>query len=120
MASSRRVCVNDPNHFCFICGEYIFKESRLNVTAFVIKVYKNYFGYPLGIKNKPWIPQKNLKPQEEAMDIEEKIESSDSDFEYDLKAPELFNQTDLNDLIRNKETRISYYRTRERNLLKFC
>ncbi|GBP18274.1 hypothetical protein EVAR_9117_1 [Eumeta japonica] len=45
-------------------------------------------------------PQAGLS-QEEAMDIEEKIESSDSDFEYDLKAPELFNQTDLNDLIRD-------------------
>ncbi|GBP69798.1 hypothetical protein EVAR_51961_1 [Eumeta japonica] len=85
-------------------------------------------------------PQAGLS-QEEAMDIEEKIESSDSDFEYDLKAPELFNQTDLNDLIRDlglsksaseilasrlkernlvtKETRISYYRTRKRNLLKY-
>ncbi|GBP31362.1 hypothetical protein EVAR_13482_1 [Eumeta japonica] len=85
-------------------------------------------------------PQAGLS-QEMAMDIEEKIESSDSDFEYDLKAPELFNQTDLNDLIRDlglpksaseilasrlkernlvtKETRISYYRTRERNLLKY-
>ncbi|GBP39574.1 hypothetical protein EVAR_26656_1 [Eumeta japonica] len=85
-------------------------------------------------------PQASLS-QEEAMNIEEKIESSDSDFEYDLKALELFNQTDLNDLIRDlglsksaseilasrlkernlvtKETRISYYRTREHNLFKY-
>ncbi|GBP15449.1 hypothetical protein EVAR_9240_1 [Eumeta japonica] len=45
-------------------------------------------------------PQAGLS-QEEAMDIEEKIESSNSDYEYDLKAPEMFNQTDLNDLIRD-------------------
>ncbi|GBP79366.1 hypothetical protein EVAR_59210_1 [Eumeta japonica] len=45
-------------------------------------------------------PQAGLS-QEEAMVIEKKFESSDSDFEYDLKAPELFNQTDLNDLIRD-------------------
>ncbi|CAG9785945.1 unnamed protein product [Diatraea saccharalis] len=61
MASSSRVCVNDPNHFCFICGEYMFKECRLNVTAFVNKAYKNYFGHPLEMKNKPWIPQKVCK-----------------------------------------------------------
>ncbi|GBP59676.1 hypothetical protein EVAR_39833_1 [Eumeta japonica] len=85
-------------------------------------------------------PQAGLS-QEEAMDIEEKIESSDSDFKYDLQAPKLFNQTDLNDVIRDlglsksaseilasrlkernlvtKEPRISYYRTRKRNLLKY-
>ena len=61
MASSRRVCVNDLNHFCFICGEYIFKEYRLNVTAFVIEAYKNYFGHTLEMKDKPWIPQKVCK-----------------------------------------------------------
>ncbi|CAG9794568.1 unnamed protein product [Diatraea saccharalis] len=61
MASSSRVCVNDPNHFCFICGEYMFKECRLNVTAFVNEAYKNYFGHPLEMKNKPWIPQKVCK-----------------------------------------------------------
>lgn len=219
MASSRRVCVNDPNHFCFICGEYIFKEYRLNVTAFVIEAYKNYFGHPLEMKDKPWIPQKvcktcveflrlwtnkkrnrfryetamiwieplnhhddcyfclvnttginrnnrakwkypsirsahrrvlspkqSIEPQADAshddsMDFEAKTDSNDSDFECDLKAPKLFNQDDLNDLIRDlglskaaseilasrlkqrnlvtKETKISYYRTREQTLLKY-
>ncbi|GBP72257.1 hypothetical protein EVAR_103258_1 [Eumeta japonica] len=95
----KRVCVNDPNHFCFICGEYIFKESRLNVTAFVIKAYKNYFGYPLEIKNKPWIPQKRSGAVESASEI----------LAFRLKERNLV----------TKETRISYYRTREHNLLKY-
>ncbi|CAH1113529.1 unnamed protein product [Psylliodes chrysocephalus] len=53
MASSRRVCVNDSNNFCFIC--------RLNVTTFVNEAYKNYIGHPLEMKNKPWISQKVCK-----------------------------------------------------------
>lgn len=61
MASSSRVCVNNPNHFCFICGEYMFKKYRLNVTAFVNEAYKNYFGHPMDMKKKPWIPQKVCK-----------------------------------------------------------
>lgn len=61
MASSRRVCINDRNSFCFICGEYMFQENRLNVTSFVNEAYKNYFGHPMEMKNKPWIPQKVCK-----------------------------------------------------------
>ena len=63
MASSKRSCVNNPNHFCFICGEYtrICKEYRLNATAFVKKSYMNYFRHPLDMKNKPWVPQKVCK-----------------------------------------------------------
>ncbi|CAH1112980.1 unnamed protein product [Psylliodes chrysocephalus] len=96
MALSRRVCVNDSNNFCFICGEYVFKEYRLNVKTFVNETYKNYFGHPLEMINKPWIPQK-----EEPEDFGTKNDSSDSDFEYDLGTPKPFNQDDLNDLIRD-------------------
>lgn len=219
MASSRRVCVNDPNHFCFICGEYMFKDCCLNVTTFVIGAYKNYFGHSLEMIDKPWIPQKVCKTcveflrlwtnkkrnrfryetammwkepvnhhddcyfclvnitginrknrakweypsirsahrrvlspiispepqpgpsQENSMDFEMITDTSDNDFECELKAPKLFNQDDLNDLIRDlglskhaseilasrlkernlvtKGTNVSYYRTRERNLLQY-
>ena len=29
MTSKRRSCVNDPDIFCYICGEYMKKEHRL-------------------------------------------------------------------------------------------
>ena len=57
MASSRRVCINDPNSFCHICGEYIFQKYRLSVSDFVKQAYLKCCGFPLETKNKYyWVP----------------------------------------------------------------
>ena len=33
MSCSRRSCCNDPDSFCYICGEYIFKEHKRSITV---------------------------------------------------------------------------------------
>ena len=38
MSSSRRSCCNDPEKFCFICGEYTFKNQRKAITDFKVKL----------------------------------------------------------------------------------
>jgi hypothetical protein len=43
-----RGCVNSPNSFCYICGEYILKKQHRNITEFVKRVYFAYFGIKLG------------------------------------------------------------------------
>ena len=49
MSCSRgRSCCNDPDSFCYICGEYILKEYKRSITDFVRKVYRAYFGVKLG------------------------------------------------------------------------
>ena len=39
MSSRSRGCTNDPNIFCYICGEYVVKSQRQNITNFVKNVY---------------------------------------------------------------------------------
>ena len=51
--SRRRSCCNDPDSFCYICGEYILKEYKRSITDFVRKVYRAYFGVKLGDQDKP-------------------------------------------------------------------
>ena len=53
----RRTCVNDPNTFCFICGEYsMFKQNRRGIDANISKWYYAYFRMKLGDQDKPWAP----------------------------------------------------------------
>ena len=48
MTSKRRSCVNDPDIFCYICGEYMKKGHRFNVRDFTKRTYEPYFGLKLG------------------------------------------------------------------------
>jgi hypothetical protein len=54
--SSRRKCVNEPDVFCYICGEYTRKEFRKPISDFVKKAYLAYFGVKLGDQDKIWAP----------------------------------------------------------------
>ncbi|KAI6658945.1 hypothetical protein LOD99_10864 [Oopsacas minuta] len=56
MASSRRKCSNDPNTFCYRCGEYTLKDQRRGIPDFVRKAYFDYFKVKLGDQDKPWAP----------------------------------------------------------------
>ena len=56
MSCLRRSCCNDPDSFCYICGEYILKEHKRSITDFVRKVYRAYFGVKLGDQDNPWAP----------------------------------------------------------------
>ncbi|GBO16541.1 hypothetical protein AVEN_150121-1 [Araneus ventricosus] len=55
-SSSRRCCENDPNSFCYSCGEYMLKKQRNTITSFVKKAYFWYFGMKLGDQDKYWAP----------------------------------------------------------------
>ena len=56
MSSIRRSCVNHCDVFCYICGEYMLKENRKNITDFVKHAYLGYFGVQLGDQDKTWAP----------------------------------------------------------------
>lgn len=61
MSSSKRSCVNHPDVFCYICGEYTLKENRKNISDFVKKAYVGYFGVRLGDQDKTWAPHQVCK-----------------------------------------------------------
>ena len=52
--SSRRSCVNDPDVFCYICGEYTLEHNRKLITDFVKQAYLAYFKVKLGDQDKSW------------------------------------------------------------------
>jgi hypothetical protein len=55
---SSRGCVNSPNCFCYICGEFMIKKHQQNIMVFVRKVCYAYFGVKLGDQDKSWSPHK--------------------------------------------------------------
>ena len=56
MSSKRRKCCNDPNVFCYICGDYTVKKQRKPITDFVKRAYYAYFGIKLGDQDKSCSP----------------------------------------------------------------
>ncbi|KYN14472.1 hypothetical protein ALC57_13323 [Trachymyrmex cornetzi] len=55
---SRRSCVNSPDKFCYICGQYTCEKQRLNINDFVTTAYFNYFGRKIENQDKNWVPHK--------------------------------------------------------------
>ena len=51
-----RKCINDPDKFCYICGNITFKTQRRNLTPLVTKLYEQYFGFAIGQQDKAWVP----------------------------------------------------------------
>ncbi|XP_044750629.1 uncharacterized protein LOC123310968 [Coccinella septempunctata] len=114
-STSRRTCVNHPDVFCYVCGEYTLKESKKTISDFVKRAYLAYFGVHLGDQDKSWAPHFICKTCVEHLrqwteddtetstsDEVKRIQSeNDSDFEADLATPQCFNQEELNDLIRD-------------------
>ena len=39
---------NDKDSFCYMCGEFVFKENRKTIDEFYKKAYYNYFKIKLG------------------------------------------------------------------------
>ena len=54
MASARRSCRNNPDVFCYICGEYTLSVDRKNITGFVKHTYQAYFEVKLDDQDKSW------------------------------------------------------------------
>jgi len=50
MNSKRRQCQNNPDVFCYVCGEYMMAKYRFNVRDCTKRAYKAYFGMKLGTK----------------------------------------------------------------------
>jgi hypothetical protein len=56
MEERRRQCKNDPNVFCYICGEYMMKEQRRGITNNINNSYEAYFGMKIGHQDNYWEP----------------------------------------------------------------
>lgn len=56
MASSQRKCLNHPDVFCYICGEYTMERFRKPVSDCVKQAYFGYFGIPIRDQDKKWAP----------------------------------------------------------------
>lgn len=56
VCKARRDCKNHPDLFCYVCGLFTPKNLRRNVTEHFKKVYRAYFGCPLGDQDKSWAP----------------------------------------------------------------
>ena len=54
-------CPNDPDRFCYICGNVILPGRVAKVTDFVKKVYHAYFGVKLADQDKPFAPHVSCK-----------------------------------------------------------
>ena len=56
MPKKRRSCKNDPDTFCYICGELTLLKYRRNLTDKIKRLYYAYFGCAVGDQNKVWSP----------------------------------------------------------------
>ena len=61
MSIKRRQCWNNPDAFCYICGDYMRAKCRFNVRDFTKRAYEAYFGMKLRDQDKPWAPHKVCK-----------------------------------------------------------
>ena len=52
MPKKRRSCKNNPNTFCYICGELTLLKYRRNLTDKIKPLYYAYFGLRLETKIK--------------------------------------------------------------------
>ena len=52
LSPKRRKCCNDPDIFCYICGNFILPSQRKNITEFIRQVYLAFFKVPLGDQDK--------------------------------------------------------------------
>ena len=67
MSSGSRGCANDRDIFCYICGNFVVKSQRQNITSFVKNVYYAYFGAKLGDQDKTWAPHKVCRCRVESL-----------------------------------------------------
>lgn len=51
-----RGCINHPDSFCYICGEFTIKKYRRAITSKIKTLYKLYFQCAVGEQDKTWAP----------------------------------------------------------------
>ena len=54
--SSRRRCLNDPQRFCYVCGEYNMASNLRSISSDIATIYHAYFTIKLGDQDKSWAP----------------------------------------------------------------
>jgi hypothetical protein len=54
--AKRRMCLNDPNYFCYVCGKFTFSADRRNITTLIKERYFKYFKLRIGDQDKNWAP----------------------------------------------------------------
>ena len=60
---------NNPNIFCYICGEVTFSDRKANITSFVKETYLSYYGMPLVDQDKEFAPHICCKTCEQQLRI---------------------------------------------------
>ena len=56
LSSSKRGCINHPDNFCYVCGEYTPPAHRVKLKSRIRYAYKHYFACQVGDQNKKWAP----------------------------------------------------------------
>jgi len=49
-------CINDPENFCYICGEVTFASRKCSITPTIKQAYFLYFCRKVGDQDKKWAP----------------------------------------------------------------
>jgi hypothetical protein len=50
------VCKNDPDNFCYICGQFMVRAMRKIMSQKLKQAYNLYFGWKVGNEDKSWAP----------------------------------------------------------------
>ena len=64
-------CKNNPDRFCYICGNMVLPYHQEKNTDLVKKAYCDYFGIKLGYQDKPFTPHICSKTCGELEELEE-------------------------------------------------
>ena len=56
LSSSKRDCINHPDNFCYVCGEYTLPAHRVKLNSRIRYAYKHYFACQVGDQDKKWAP----------------------------------------------------------------
>lgn len=54
--TSKPVCKNNPDQFCYICGEYDSTQVKKRITKAHEKAFLAYFGHGICDQNAQWVP----------------------------------------------------------------
>lgn len=56
MTSESAACKNNPDDFCYVCGQYDSATVKKPITKLHEKAYLAYFGFGICDQNKQWVP----------------------------------------------------------------
>ena len=56
LSTSKHSCVNHPDNFCYVSGEYTPPAHSVKINSRIKFVYKHYFARQIGDQDKKWAP----------------------------------------------------------------